>query len=107
MEGKVQDSNTYPIAKTKINLDTLRQICHLRPRTGIFGSIFRIRSMLTQATHQFYGSKGFLHLDPNVISINECEGGAGVFTVTELDHNQDKKADWKEDHVWKYQFDSN
>ena len=104
LEGKVQDSNTYPIAKTKINLDTLRQICHLRPRTGIFGSIFRIRSMLTQATHQFYGSKGFLHLDPNVISINECEGGAGVFTVTELDHNQDKKADWKEDHFGKRAF---
>lgn len=104
LEGLVEDSNTYPIAKTKINIDTLRQYCHLRPRTGIFGSIFRIRSMLTQATHQFYNSKGFLHLDPNVISVNECEGGAGVFTVTELDHNQDKKANWKEDHFGKRAF---
>ena len=35
--------------------------------------------------HDFYHEEGFLHLDPNIITINECEGGAGVFQVTEND----------------------
>ena len=34
--------------------------------------------------HDFYHSSGFLHLDPNIITCNECEGGAGVFQV--VDH---------------------
>ena len=35
--------------------------------------------------HDFYHDRGFLHLDPNIITTNECEGGAGVFQLTEND----------------------
>ena len=104
VEGKIDNPEVYPIAKNKINLDTLRGICHLRSRTNIFGNINRIRNALSFATHKFYQERDFLHLDPNVISINECEGGAGVFTVTELDQtNKDNQLDdgsvnWKKDH---------
>ena len=77
------DSNCI-VTKNKINLDTLRDYCHLRPRTQVFGSIFRIRSELNKLTHEFMHNNSFLHLDPNIITVNECEGGAGVFTVTEL-----------------------
>ena len=66
-------------------MDTLRDIAHLRPRTSIFGCIFRIRSKLMKSLHDFYENEGFLHLDPNIITINECEGGAGVFQLTEND----------------------
>ena len=75
----------YPLAKTKMNLDTLRNYIHLRGRTNTFGSIFRIRSSLTKIIHDFYHLNGFLHLDPNIITMNECEGGAGVFQLTEND----------------------
>ena len=99
------DINDYPLSKSKMNLDTLRNHIHLRPRTNVFGSIFRIRSSLMKSLHDFYHMKGFLHLDPNVITTNECEGGAGVFQVTENDLNnygelpiKDRKYDWSKDH---------
>ena len=102
--GHVDDK--YPFSKSRMNLDTLRNYIHLRPRTNVFGSIFRIRSTLMKSVHDFYHNEGFLHLDPNVITINECEGGAGVFQLTEHDLShmeklpltKDKKYDWEKDH---------
>lgn len=105
LTGKVDDS--YPLSKTKMNLDTLRNYIHLRARTNTFGSIFRIRSSLMKYLHDFYHERDFLHLDPNVITVNECEGGAGVFQLTERDitNTSDlklvkdtKKYDWTTDH---------
>lgn len=102
--GSVPDD--YPLSKSRINLDTLRNNIHLRSRTNVFGSIFRIRSTLTKLIHDYYHDKNFLHLDPNVITINECEGGAGVFQLTEkditnikdLDKKNDGQYDWSKDH---------
>lgn len=97
----------YPLSKTKMNLDTLRNHIHLRSRTNTFGSVFRIRSSLMKILHDFYHSRGYLHLDPNVITVNECEGGAGVFQLTENNINDLTKLskvkdtnmyDWKKDH---------
>ena len=105
LTGKIDDS--YPLSKTKMNLDTLRNYIHLRARTNTFGSIFRIRSSLMKFLHDFYHERDFLHLDPNVITVNECEGGAGVFQLTEKDitNTSDlklvkdtKKYDWTTDH---------
>ncbi len=105
LTGKVDDS--YPLSKNKMNLDTLRNYIHLRARTNTFGSIFRIRSSLMKFLHDFYHERDFLHLDPNVITVNECEGGAGVFQLTEKDitNTNDlklvkdtKKYDWTTDH---------
>jgi asparaginyl-tRNA synthetase len=90
-----------------MNLDTLRQYYHLRARTNVFGSVFRIRSSLSKILHDFYHEKNYLHLDPNVITINECEGGAGVFQLTEHDITdvnklkivkENGKYDWSSDH---------
>jgi len=103
--GPVGDG--YPLAKSKMNLDTLREYIHLRGRTNTFGSIFRIRSILTKIIHDFYHEEGFLHLDPNIITVSECEGGAGCFQVTEKDitypqklqmTNDGIKYDWSTDH---------
>lgn len=102
--GEVDEN--YPLCKSKMNLDTLRNHIHLRARTNTFGSIFRIRSSLMKILHDFYHSKGYLHLDPNIITTNECEGGAGVFQVTEKDlsniksfpFTNDGNYDWSKDH---------
>lgn len=109
IEGTVENPDTYPVAKKKFHLETMRGMCHLRPRTNVFGNVFRLRNALTVATHEFYQKRDFLHLDPNVISINECEGGAGVFTVSELDFDSQsqrayQKIDWKKDHFNKRAF---
>jgi len=96
----------YPLCKSKMNLDTLRNHIHFRGRTSTFGSVFRIRSSLTKILHDFYHKKGYLHLDPNIITVNECEGGAGVFQITEnnitnlstLNKTKEDTYDWKKDH---------
>jgi len=116
------DADLYPLSKTKMNLDYLRNFAHLRFRTSTFGSVFRIKSAISQATHQYFKEKGFLHLDPNILTTNECEGGAGVFQVTEKDISipnklplvkvetkqdnvktvtQTDKYDWSQDHFGK------
>jgi len=75
----------YPLTKSKMSLEYLRDLPHLRARTSTFGSVFRIKSAISQATHAFWSREGYLHLDPNIMTVNECEGGAGVFQVTERD----------------------
>jgi asparaginyl-tRNA synthetase len=105
------DPDDYPLAKTKMNLDTLRNYIHLRTRTATFGNVFRIKSAITQGTHQFFKEEEYFHLDPNIITINECEGGAGVFQLTEHDLSdvnklptKDGKYDWNRDHFGKPVF---
>ena len=80
------DTVTYPLKKST-KLLKLRQMAHHRAKTKVFGCVYRIRNTLSFETHKFYQQERFLHLDPNVITTNECEGGAGVFTVTELMSN--------------------
>jgi len=97
----------YPLAKAKLPLLHLRNYPHIRFRTNTFGSIFRIKDKITYATHIFFHDNNYLHLDPNILTINECEGGAGVFQVTENDitnisslpiNKQTNKYDWTKDH---------
>jgi asparaginyl-tRNA synthetase len=99
----------YPFSKGRINLDTLRNFYHLRGRTNTFGSVFRIRSALMKYTSDFFHNKDFLHLDPNIITINECEGAGEAFKLSDKDLNTiykqfHKEKDesmtykWNEDH---------
>ena len=84
---------------------------HLRPKTSTFGSVFRIKSSISYFTHIFFHEEGYFHLDPNILTINECEGGAGVFQVTENDLTdlsqlpfKDGKYNWSLDHFNKPVF---
>ena len=101
INGSVDES--YPFGKSRMNLDTLRGYQHLRVRTSVFGCVFRIKSSITHATHEFYRKDGYLHLDPNIITTNECEGGAGVFQVTEKDISKlsNLKYDMKGNYIWR------
>ena len=54
------DGAKYPIPPVKINLETLRGITHMRPRTGVMGAVFRVRNRLAFATHEFFQSAGFM-----------------------------------------------
>ena len=104
--GPVNDN--YPLSKNRIGLEKLRKFYHLRGRMSAFGSIFRIRSSLMKYIHDFYHNNNFLHLDPNIITTNECEGGAGVFQLTENNLSnvynnvpENKEYDWNKDHFGK------
>lgn len=92
----------YPLSKCKLPLEYLRNYQHLRTRVSSLGSVFRIKSEISHATHQFFKNQGYLHINPNIITVNECEGGAGVFQLTEHDITKiNKTHDWTQDHFGK------
>jgi asparaginyl-tRNA synthetase len=106
------NTDEYPLSKGKLAMDYLRKYAHLRTRTSSFGSIFRIKSAISHATHLFFKERNFHHINPNIVTVNECEGGAGVFQLTERDisnphnlpvvkdlsGNLTHSYDWKQDH---------
>ena len=86
--GLVSDKNSIILAKT-VQLETLRGYQHLRPRFRSFGYIYKIRSELLKHIHEFFHSKGFYNLDPNIITTSDCEGAGEVFNITTIDTNQE------------------
>jgi asparaginyl-tRNA synthetase len=103
----------YPLSKGKLPLTYLRNYPHLRSRTNTFSSVFRIKSNINFATNLFFHKRNYLHLDPNIMTVNECEGGAGVFQVTENDlsnlsilprKEKTELYDWEKDHFNKPVF---
>jgi asparaginyl-tRNA synthetase len=75
----------YPLQKKRHSLEFLREIAHLRPRTNLFGAVFRIRSRLAFAIHRFFQERGFLYVHTPIITANDCEGAGEMFRVTTLD----------------------
>lgn len=65
-----------------LSLDHLRSQLHLRTRANSFVAMFRLRSAVFQRTHQFFMSREFIHVDPPMLTKNDCEGGGEVFSVT-------------------------
>lgn len=68
----------------KINLETLRDIAHLRPRTQIMGSVARIKNNLAYATHQFFQNNGFIYVHTPIITASDCEGAGEMFQVSTI-----------------------
>src|SRR6266498_4970589 len=51
----------YPLQKKGHTTEFLRSIAHLRPRSNLFGAIFRTRSKLAYAVHQFFQERDFVY----------------------------------------------
>jgi asparaginyl-tRNA synthetase len=81
--GVADDS--YPLQKKRHSLEYLREIAHLRPRSNLFGAVFRIRSRLSFAIHQFFQERGFICVHTPIITASDCEGAGEMFRVTTLD----------------------
>ena len=79
------DGAKYPIPPTKINLETLRAVTHMRPRTGVMGAVMRVRNVLAYATHTFFQKSGFMYVHAPLITGADCEGAGEMFQVTTLD----------------------
>lgn len=76
---------TYPLQKKGHSLEFLREISHLRPRSNLFGAVFRVRSRLAFAVHQFFQERGFFHVHTPIITASDCEGAGEMFRVTTVD----------------------
>lgn len=77
--------DSYPLQKKRHSFEFLRSIAHLRPRSNTFGAVFRLRSRLAQAVHQFFAQKNFLYVHTPIITASDCEGAGELFRVSTLD----------------------
>ena len=82
----------YPVPPAKINLETLRGITHMRPRTTVIGAVMRIRNSLAYATHTFFQTAGFMYVHAPLITGADCEGAGEMFQVTTMDVGNVPKA---------------
>jgi asparaginyl-tRNA synthetase len=79
---------TYPLQKKGHSLEFLREIAHLRPRSNLFGAVFRVRSRLAYAIHQFFQNKEFHYVHTPIITASDCEGAGEMFRVSTLDQKK-------------------
>ena len=90
----------YPLQKKKHSLEFLREIAYLRPRTNLFSAVFRVRSEVAFAIHEFFNSRGFVYVHTPLITGSDCEGAGEMFRVTTLDmDNVPKTEDGKVDYT--------
>src|SRR5437764_1859025 len=82
---------TYPLQKKGHTQEFLRTIAHLRPRSNLFGAMFRLRSRLAFAAHQFFQERDFVYVHTPIITASDCEGAGEMFRVTTLKGNIDEK----------------
>ena len=75
----------YPLQKKRHTFEFLRDIAHIRPRANTFQAVFRVRSVLSYAIHQFFQERGFLYVQTPEITTNDGEGAGNVFDVTTHD----------------------
>src|SRR5213595_3702795 len=77
--------DTYPLQKKGHTPEFLREIAHLRPRSNLFGCVFRVRSRLAFAIHKFFQERGFVYVHTPIITGSDCEGAGELFRVTTFD----------------------
>jgi asparaginyl-tRNA synthetase len=91
---------SYPLQKKGHTPEFLREIAHLRPRSNLFGCVFRVRSRLAYAIHQFFQERGFAYVHTPIITGSDCEGAGELFRVTTLDpQNPPKREDGAIDYA--------
>jgi len=74
----------YPLQKKGHGPEFLRSIAHLRPRTNLYGAVFRMRSRMAYAVHQFFQQRDFIYVHTPIITASDCEGAGEMFRVTTL-----------------------
>ena len=86
LEGDVDSS--YPLQKKRHSFEYLREIAHLRPRTNTFNAVFRLRSVLSMAIHEFFQNQGFVYVHTPLLTGISCEGD-DMFRVVTGDKDPD------------------
>ncbi len=97
----------YPLQPKRHSFEFLRTIAHLRPRTNTFSAVFRVRSMIAYAIHQFFQERGFVYVHTPIITASDCEGAGEMFQVTTMDmenlpKNEDGNVDYSQDFFGKH-----
>ena len=105
-EVEGESTPDYPLQKKRHSMEYLRTITHLRPRTNTFQAVFRVRSLIAYAIHQFFQERNFVYVHTPLITGSDCEGAGEMFQVTTMDLNnvpktEDGKVDYSKDFFGK------
>lgn len=107
-EIEVEGTSTpdYPLQKKRHTVEYLREQAYLRPRTNLFSAVFRVRSEVAFAIHDFFHRRGFVYVHTPLITGSDCEGAGEMFRVTTLDmenppKTEEGKIDWSKDFFGK------
>ena len=106
IEVEGESTPDYPLQKKRHSMEYLRTITHLRPRTNTFQAVFRVRSLIAYAIHQFFQDRNFVYVHTPLITGSDCEGAGEMFQVTTMDLNnvpktEDGKVDYSKDFFGK------
>jgi len=96
----------YPLQKKRHTLEYLRTITHLRARTNTFQAVFRVRSLIAYAIHQYFQERDFVYVHTPIITGSDAEGAGEMFRVTTLDmenlpKTKDGSVDYSQDFFGK------
>lgn len=75
-------TDEYPLPKTILSFEHLRQYPHLRMRTDTITAVMRIRHQLIMGIHNFFNNLGYLNIHTPLITSSDCEGAGEAFCVT-------------------------
>ena len=102
LEGDCPEN--YPIQPKRHTREFLREKAHLRARTNLFNAVFKVRSVLAYAIHDFFQKQGFVYVNTPIITSSDCEGAGEMFRVTTLNLDKlpkDKPIDYSKDFFGK------
>ena len=94
----------YPIQPKRHTREFLREQAYLRPRTNLFGAVFRVRSVAAFAIHKYFQDNGYVYFHAPIITASDCEGAGEMFQVTTLDLDRvakSGKVDYEKDFFGK------
>ena len=86
-----KSSPDYPLQNKRHSMEFLRDVAHLRPRTNTFLAVFRVRSVIAQAIHEFFQKNEFVYVNTPIITSSDCEGAGEMFRVTTLEDTKNEK----------------
>jgi asparaginyl-tRNA synthetase len=67
--------------KSKLPLEYLRDYPHLRSRTKLFESVWKLRNAATHALHSHFQSQEFIQIHCPILTSSDCEGGGDAFAI--------------------------
>lgn len=95
----------YPIQPKRHTVEYLREVAYLRPRTNLFQAVFKMRSKLAFAIHNYFNKRGFTYVHTPILTANDGEGAGNTFQVTTLLNQKDtSKLDYSKDFFGKKSF---
>jgi len=90
----IQSADPFPIVEDQSSEFLLDQR-HLWLRSQKLNAVFKIRSTIVGAIHQFFREREYTEFDAPVLQPNQCEGGATLFEVNYYDKKTYLSQSWQ------------